>query len=439
MSFLLFSIYTLLAIAIIYWWSFFQIKGVRNSYIIGVFVLKLLSGGGLAILYSEHYSDRSTGDTYRFFDDALIIHSSMEAGTATYLSLLTGIGLDENTEARVYYNRMTHMEREYYTGFPNDNATIIRANALIMNFSRGYYIVHIVFWSFFSMIGLTALMRLLVKYFPRKIWAMFLAVYLLPTVLFWGSGVLKEPILILGIGLFLAGFFRIIYGDQKPIGILACIFGLILLVFTKGYALICMAPAIFGLILVKLADGRKFWLWFCIPHLLGILILFVGPHFGNALKVAELMRLKQEAFYNVAELSKSGSILDLPKITSPFSVLINAPNALVITYLRPWPWEWTKVLFIPAALENGLLIVAIALMTWNFRKPFGLNVPILAFAGSFALILGIITGEVVPVLGAVVRYKLPSLIFVFVLVFGLTDHIKLQRRMPLLRKIVKKL
>jgi len=407
--------------------------------LIAAFILKLIFGAGLAYIYSSHYNDRSTGDTYRFFDDAKILDSSKEAGLKSYLTLLTGIGLSDDEAAQVYYLRMTHMERQYYTGFPNDNATIIRANALIMNFSGGHYIVHIVFWCFFSMIGLTALMKFMARYFPRKIWALFFSIYLLPTVLFWGSGVLKEPILILGLGLFTAGFLRFIYGEQKTADIIAGIFGLVLMIYTKGYVLICMTPAIIGLIFVKAAKGKRFWLWFSLPHILALIMLFIGPLIGDGLKVAELMHLKQEAFYNVAEMSNSGSVLELPEIKNPTSVVVNGPQALVTTYLRPWPWEWKKFMYVPAALENALLILAILFMIWNYRKPYGLNIPILAFAGSFVIVLGIITGEVVPVLGAVVRYKLPALIFLFILIFGLTDHIKLQRRIPILRKLIRKL
>ncbi|MFT6175787.1 MAG: hypothetical protein ACI9CP_001986, partial [Cryomorphaceae bacterium] len=116
-----------------------------------------------------------------------------------------------------------------------------------------------------------------------------------------------------------------------------------------------------------------------------------------------------------------------------------APNALHVTYLRPWPWEWTNFLYIPAALENLFLFIALGLMLWNFRRPYGLAVPIIAFGISAVLVLGVLIGEVVPVLGAVVRYKMPALIFLFVIIFGLTDHVMLQRRFPFLRKILKKL
>jgi hypothetical protein len=120
-------------------------------------------------------------------------------------------------------------------------------------------------------------------------------------------------------------------------------------------------------------------------------------------------------------------------------ILLASPHALHISYLRPWPWEWTNLLYIPAAIENLALLIALGIMAWNFRKPFGLGSPIIAFGISFILILGVLIGEVVPVIGAVVRYKMPALIFLFVVIFALTDHIKLQRRLPFLRKILKKL
>jgi hypothetical protein len=78
-------------------------------------------------------------------------------------------------------------------------------------------------------------------------------------------------------------------------------------------------------------------------------------------------------------------------------------------------------------------------MLWNFRRPYSLEIPIFAFGLSFVIILGVLVGEVVPVLGAVVRYKMPGLIFLFATVFMCTDHIKFQRRLPFVRRIIRRL
>ncbi len=439
MDFLLFAVYAAVFICIVFYWNFFDVPGVKRKYFAGVFVLKLSCGIAFTQVYSDHYGSRKTGDAFRFFDDAVILNSSLEEGLDVYLKIFTEIGMREDERAMTYYNRMTHMQRPFYMGFFNDNATIIKANSLVLHFSRGNYYVHIAFWSFFTLIGLVAIYKLLAAYFPRKKAAMFLAVFLLPSVLFWASGVLKESILIMGLGLFVLGFFRWIYGEHSKADIFGLFLGFVLLLITKGYVLQCMAPAILGLILVKAFKGRKFYFWFALPHLLALILVFAGGYISDKLDVPRIMGLKQIAFANVAEQSNSGSAIELPEIRQSTDVIVHAPQALSTAYLRPWPWEWDKITYIPPALENLFLMICLLLMAWNFKKPYGLAIPILAFSASFALVMGVLTGEVVSIIGALVRYKVPSLIFLFVLVFGLTDHIKLQRRFPLIRKIVKSL
>ncbi len=441
MTFVLLLVYTAVFVWMILRFRFFKIQGIRRVYILLAFVLKLLAGAALSALYSGHYDDRTTGDTYRFFDDATVMYSSLfeEETPETYLRLLFGI--DEKTDplAKKYYYTMTHMERPFGVGFFNDNITIIKANAFLMLFSGGYYPTHVLFWCFMSLIGLTALMRLLVVYFPRKKWAMFFAVYLLPTTVFWTSGVLKDGLLILGFGLFLRGFFHFIYGDFERRHFPGLLIGLALLIFVKGYVLFCMAPPLIGLLLAKLTHGRRFWLVFSIPHVLALLLVFLGGHLHPELNVAEKFRLKQEAFYNVAAGADAGSIIDIPTVEKPVDIVLGAPEALVVTYLRPWIWEGGNPLYIPAGLENLLLLIVLAVMIWNFRPPYGLILPIVAFCAGFVLILGVLIGETVPVLGAVVRYKVPALILLFVLIFALTDHVHLQRRLPVLRRFLRRL
>jgi len=436
---ILFIAYSCLFVYLITKWSAFQVNGIPRRYVLIVFALKLAFGILLGWIYTDHYTNRKTGDTFRFFDDAKIIYDSADEGVDIYLKLLTGIGMEEDDRAMKYYFEMTHMERSFSEAFYNDNQTIIRANALIMPFSRGHYMVHIAFWCFASMIGLTAILKVLVRYFPRKKIAMFFSVYLLPAVLFWGSGVLKEPILILGLGLFFQGLMRFAYGEFQPKNALTFILGILLLILTKGYVLFALLPASIGLILARIFIRQNFWAMFAIPHVVMHLLMFFGSNLSPKFDFADRMNLKQTAFYNVASESDAGSLIQLPAIESSVDLIANSPYALHVSYLRPWIWEWTSLLYIPAALENLLLLLVILIMVWNFRKPYGLTIPIIAFSMSAVLILGVLIGEVVPVLGAVVRYKMPALIFLFVLIFGLTDHIRLQKRIPIIRKILREL
>ncbi|MCA1751939.1 MAG: hypothetical protein ABR572_05100 [Cryomorphaceae bacterium] len=440
MGLILFLFYVALFSVLIAKWSYFRVNGINKLFILGAFYLKLAAGFVLALLYSDHYEDRGTGDAFRFYDDALVMHRCLEEkGVKPYLKLLTGIGFREDSAASPYYFEMTHLERAHSTGYVNDNATMIRANAVVLHFSRGHYHVHTAFWCFMAMIGLTAMLKLFVGYFPRKRVAMFFSVFLLPTTLFWGSGVLKEPILLMGLGLFLLGFFRFLFDESKFRHIIYILLGLFFLIISKGYVLFLMLPAIVGLLLVKAFRGRRFWLWFSIPHLAAALFILVGPLIGGKADVAHEIGWKQTSFYNEATLSGAGSVIDIPKIDSAADIFLNAPNSLKNIYLRPWITEGDNILYLPAALENLLLMICLAVMLWNFRRPYGLGIPLIAFGISFVLALGVLIGGVVPVLGALVRYKMPALIFLFALTFAMTDHIKLQRRLPFIRKIVKTL
>lgn len=440
MGLIFFLFYTAIFSVLILRWRYFRINGIHRGFILAAFYLKLAAGFGLSYLYSTHYEDRGTGDTFRFYDDALVMHRCLEEqGPGPYLKLLSGIGFWEDPDALPYYMEMTHLERPYHKGYVNDNATMIRANALVLHFSRGHYHVHTVFWCFAAMIGLTALLRLLLSYFPRKRVAMYFAVFLLPTTLFWGSGVMKEPLLLMGLGLFLLGFFRFIFGEPARYKWWHMALGLLFLILAKGYILFLMLPALTGLLLVKLFRGRRFWLWFSLPHAAAALLFLVGPLIGGKADLVHEFAWKQKAFYNEARLSGAGSVIEIPPIEGPADIFLNAPSALVNTYFRPWIGEGSNILYLPAALENLFLMFCLAVMAWNFRRPYGLGVPIIGFGISFVLCLGIALGSTVPILGALVRYKMPALIFLFAVTFALTDHIMLQRRLPFIRKLVKKL
>jgi len=434
-------LYTSLLSLLILKWRFFRVGGINRFLILSVLFLKLFAGLALTAIYSRHYEDRGTGDTFRFYDDALVMHRCLqEQGAAPYLKLLTGIGFRGDERAMPYYMEMTHMEQPYPTGYVNDNATMIRLNALFLHLSRGEYFVHVLFWCFMALMGLTALLKILVGYFPRKRVAMFFSVYLLPTVLFWGSGVLKEPITLLGMGLFLLGLFRYIFDEWRAKHLVFMLLGVTFMMLAKGYVLYLMAPAVLGLLLAKAFDGRHFWLWFSLPHFVGALVILLSPALGDPLNLIGHLAWKQQAFYNEAMLSGAGSVIEIPRFEQATDLFTNAPRALINAYLRPWIWESTdNLLYLPAALENLLLMGCLFVMLWNFRKPYGLGVPFIAFALSFVLMTGVIIGGIVPVMGAVVRYKMPALIFLFALSFILTDHILLQRRFPFIRRMVKKL
>jgi hypothetical protein len=82
---------------------------------------------------------------------------------------------------------------------------------------------------------------------------------------------------------------------------------------------------------------------------------------------------------------------------------------------RPWPTDIRGILFIPALLENAVILVLICL---TILRPHKLSQELRSFmwfAITFTIILFSIIGITTPIIGAIVRYKIPALPFLFIL------------------------
>jgi hypothetical protein len=119
----------------------------------------------------------------------------------------------------------------------------------------------------------------------------------------------------------------------------------------------------------------------------------------------------------MAEQYNAGSKIQIPILENSMkSFILNTPQALINSFLRPFIWEAHNPLAILAAIENVLVIAYITLLIFFFKKV-QLNNWIL-FSFSFSTSLLILIGLTTPVLGAIVRYKIPALPFVIFAIFS---------------------
>jgi len=240
--------------------------------------------------------------------------------------------------------------------------------------------------------------------------ALFAAVLLPLSLLFWGSGVLKEGLLIFGLGLL---FLSIVRLDQKRyIATVALMVPAIwLLLYTKAYVFIAFGPALLFAVMV-VTTGKR-WL---IPKFIGLHTLLFAFVFSlgywvNDYDVLHMFQLKQQDFYNLAKLSEPGSLIDIPPIRNTADLIFNTPTALFNTYFRPHIFEARSATFLMSALENLFYLLLIGWTIFKFRKPSEKNTVMALFCLSCVLGLGLLIGLITPVLGAVVRYKIPALPF----------------------------
>lgn len=271
------------------------------------FLVKVASGFFLTYIYSSHYTDRSTADIFKYYDDAKIMHKALSEKPADYFSMLSGVGNDNVYYDTTYYAKMNHWYKRNDFGNYNDNHTIIRLNALIMPLSFGSFHVHTVFMCFISFLGLFALYKFFLSLFKTKAFLIYVIVFFIPSVVFWGSGVLKEGLLLFSLGILLLSFYELFFLKRISFkyGLLLFI-SLFLLLINKNYLLLVILPPLLAYYIVERFQIKRVFLFFVSFHFMLFVLFYVGIKVGLDKKPIALIVQKQKDFIN---LSKGGIFL----------------------------------------------------------------------------------------------------------------------------------
>ena len=136
----------------------------------------------------------------------------------------------------------------------------------------------------------------------------------------------------------------------------------------------------------------------------------------------------------LAEATEAGSAFEIAKVESnTLGFIKTAPSALATTLFRPWPRESRSPFLLMAAAEN-VLIFGLLLLALVFHQPWReINWNLVALALLFTSFLFVLIGWTTPVMGALVRYKVPALPFLAIIAVAIVDWPRLQKMIPGLR------
>jgi hypothetical protein len=432
---LLTILYSLLFIYLIYRLPFFKIEGSGWKSLTAVFILKIAAGLVMYFIYTYYYTDRSTADIFRYFDDSKVMYDALWKHPLDYIKMLTGIGND-STYFDLYYKNMNNWYRVFESNIYNDSHTIIRFNAVLRLFSFGYFNVHTVFMCFLSLTGLVALYKFFVTFLSDRKRELFFAIFLLPSVLFWGSGVLKEAILLFGMGMLLYNIDKLTRQMVNVWAIVWLLFSLLLLIYTKYYIFIIMVPLLVAFLWCKYTGNRlcllKYTAVLLVYILVGLNIHLIFPGYN----MLEIIAQKQNDFIGLAKAMQSGSLLT-EKLMQPdlLSQLRDAPFAFYNTLVRPYIFEADSFLILFSALENLMIfaIILLCLIFFRWKIP---QLPVLFLCLFFFIGTYTLTGLTTPVMGAMVRYKVPAMPFLLIFFIMMLNKGKLYEKLPFFKKIL---
>jgi hypothetical protein len=384
--------------------AFFNLP--RKTIII-LFSLKLAMGFLLSWVYAEHYQDRSIADTYKYFDDAGKFYEVFKKEPSAFFDIIIG-SEDLSAEARELVSETHNWYPVSRRTFYNDNRTIIRMNALFSLITGHYYWSNLLLFLWIAFLGQLLLFKIGLNYLSNRKVEWLIVCFLFPSVMFWTSGILKEAPLLFLTGLLLFQFTK--YREKLSWwrwGIVGL--SIFSLIYIKFYVVLFMIPA--ALILMQLEYikiGRKQLLLG--NAVLWVLIAQVWHWIHPRWSAFTILKWKKNDFVGLARVMDANSFLKTyPLEDNLWSFLLNIPQGIVNTFLRPFPWEVKNLMMTFATVENIILFILMLIFFKQKEKWSNVSIACLLYALAFSAIIGMIT----PIAGSLVRYKVPLLFFIF--------------------------
>ena len=384
------------------------------------FALKIFGAILLGVIYQFYYK---SGDTLNYWEQSVIINSSLEESVGTWLRLMTSSASFYDIDV---YKYTTQLNFYWYGKTPEYLISVI--GALIGLFTMTTYLPTAVIFAAISFIGVWKMYVVFTKLYPRLTKHMAFAILFIPSVIFWGSGFMKDTITMTCIGWVTHFVYKVFYENKKIVlnSAFALLFLYIIFV-VKSYIVMAFLPAVLlwgvGLLSYKVKDAR--------------MIIFVR-YFLYAAAITGLLvvggRLQTEMFgeYNVESIGyksyvtrdylfrisnqQDGSGYTLGDMDPTLlGMLEKAPAGVNVTLFRPYLWEARKPMVMISALE-ALLFLFFTIVAIVRNNPIRMVQRIFAdetlqFCLIFTLVFAFAVGISTSNFGSLVRYKIPCLPF----------------------------
>ena len=406
-----------LHIAIIGALSFRLWKQEKQWFFWPALVFKLIAGISLGLLYQYYYT---TGDTWAFFNDATKMADAL-------------VQTPSNCFSFFWQDDFSAIAQPLENNRPRSMYLVKWVAAFNLLNGNNYWITSLYF-SFISFFSSWVLYRTLIKYFPDLQKEAALSFLFIPSIVFWGSGIIKESLAIAGLFGISACFISWYCGRAYKVSIM--LIGLIcfwVLWNLKYYWVAVWLAVMMPLVLIGLLKERFSFvsrypklIWFLFMLLAGAGISLIHPNFY----FDQLLTVIVENNEAYLKLSNSENIIHFHELTPTLSsMLINSPWALLSGIFRPFIFEAGNALQAGAAIENFILLALLIMSMVKLPKLISQITELhLAFI-AFIILLSVFLALSTPNLGSLSRFRVgftPVLWFALLATSGILKTIRLR-------------
>jgi len=279
--------------------------------------------------------------------------------------------------------------------------------------------------AFLSFLAIWRLYEMFISEFPTLQKEFAFAILFIPSVVFWGSGLLKDTLTFGAVSIFTTSFYKMIkLKSGYFLNSILMVIGSWLLLTIKPYIFFALMPGtIIWFASYQLERFKNRIVRSAITPFLIVIAMFAGYLFlrnmGSSLGDYALDNVLDKAAATQFDLKQDyyhGSSFDIGDIDPTVGgILSKAPLALNAALFRPYLWESFNVAMFFSGVENFIILIftiylLLRLRVYNFFRLLMKN-HLLFFSVAFSLFFSFSVGLTTSNFGALVRYKIPAIPF----------------------------
>lgn len=398
---LLFAVYLFLFAWCVTKIKFFTRTGLKPAQLVILFLLKVMGGifyGWIGVYYGNMAQMVDTWDFH-------------------YLGLRYNQLLMQHPQQ--FFATLLHSEADISSGgfLGSDNSwwndldwnIMVKGLAMLNVISAGSYFTNVVFFAFISLFGPMALYRVMSDYYRGRKVEIILFTFLIPSFIYWTSGIHKDGLIFNAIAFIIYCFYFGLKGEFGLKKLSIVLFSLTVLLLLRNYLFLIIIPPLFAWLL-SVKTFLKAHTVYVTVFAATVIFFFAAPHLTSKLNFPDAYAQKQQQFMQL----KGNSAVPVNTLEPTLgSFITNAPQALNLSLLRPYPSDANHLLSLAAAAEiMALLLVILLFLIWH--KKLLPSHPFTLFCLFFSLSILMTVGYTVNFLGAIVRYRSIVLPLIFV-------------------------
>ncbi|MBL4668395.1 MAG: hypothetical protein HRT73_00165 [Flavobacteriales bacterium] len=390
-----------------------------NTYQYFMYALSTKVFGGLGFLFLSVYY-WGGGDSFSYFNTAhdyaiFFLEDSSQALDTLFLS-----SKDMN-----WYKYEWAFNRHHFLNSPA-TYTVVKITSIINLISFNSYLPSTLIYSTLSFLGVWNMYFVFCKLYPHLKKRLLYGFFFIPSVVLWGSGILKDTITIAAIGWLMYAFINLVLLKRKKTkSLILIVIATLSIALLKPYILYVLYPALFLWVqgnLKSLISSNLLRKLFA-PFIAVILIMssyFLSQKLSENAGKYSINKLENtlegfQSWHTTVSEKKHQSGYTLGDTDfSPLGILKKIPSAIGVTFFRPYIWEVNNASTLLGALEGLVITILTIWLLLKYRlRLFRLiyrNKDVL-FLLLFSLIFGVVVGISSYNFGALSRYKMPAQMF----------------------------